>query len=145
MEWMKDKPKFKSMVNNAESKYLNRNLTERNKKSIDILNKNTVLKGSGYVYLLRCENTNFYKIGVSKIHFKTRLSGIQSGCPFLIIPIYVEYAKEYFRVEKYLHKKYKKKNIRGEWFEFNEKEVEDVINELKTKAQTQIELNFKYN
>jgi hypothetical protein len=69
----------------------------------------------GIIYIVECER--YYKIGQS-INFSNRLAGIVTSLPFKVsvthtisVPI-----NTLARCEKYLHKLYKKKHHKGEWY-----------------------------
>jgi predicted GIY-YIG superfamily endonuclease len=97
-------------------------------------------KGSGYVYLIKCEGVNYYKIGISKSTPKNRLSNLQSGCPFKLDYVTIVHCDHYSLIEAQLHRKYRDKNIRGEWFELSPTDLIDVIEFLNEKSTKQITL-----
>lgn len=85
----------------------------------------------GYVYLLIDELSNYLKIGVS-IDVNTRLSGIQSSCPYEIYCIDSFICRNPYNEEALLHKKFDYLRHRGEWFKFDE----DIIKEFALRTTT---------
>jgi len=87
------------------------------------------MKNKKYLYLIRCGNSNFYKIGTSE-NPEERLQILQAGCPYPLTLIYKErFNKPAKIVEKFLHKKYQSKRKIGEWFEFSKTEIEQIQQE----------------
>ncbi len=114
------------------------------KKSINIIRddykSNFFLKGSkdvkiqnsnndNKVYVMIDHNTGFYKIGRS-VSPKIRERTLQSEKPTIEMLFNFNKKKE---SETYLHKKYNKKRIRGEWFNLTKKDLEYIYNYLKTE------------
>lgn len=83
--------------------------------------------GPCYVYLMLDNNTNFYKIGMSK-NPKTRESTLQSEKPTIEMIACKKYPSREFAYafEHFLHKYFAKKNIRGEWFNLDSIDVNDL-------------------
>lgn len=84
--------------------------------------KNNLLQ-SNCIYIIKNLNTNYYKIGITDyIDRRFRQLELQSGCKLEMIDWYLLdlcnnlTAKE---IEKILHKKYKKYNVIGEWFDID--------------------------
>jgi len=71
------------------------------------------------VYIIKCQNTNFYKIGVSD-YIEDRLKNLQTANPTKLILISGFICKERFKLEKIIHKEYEDKRKIGEWFEIND-------------------------
>ena len=75
-----------------------------------------------YVYLIRVQDTNLYKIGSSK-NPKGRMKSLQTanGAPLeLINSVKCEH---YWKVEKAMHRKFNSKLTMGEWFSLEEGDV----------------------
>lgn len=81
----------------------------------------------GYVYLIT--DGRKFKIGKSK-DFEVRLRQLKKANPELK-PLVIAKVQGYDNVEELLLAKYHSKRIVGEWFSFNEKEVNAVIKYLK--------------
>jgi hypothetical protein len=90
------------------------------------------------MYVIHAKSTIFYKVGISKNPI-SRLSELQTGCPFKLILIGTWYFREPSKMEKYIHLDLKKSGVheRGEWFRFEEKEINEFKKELN-------ELSHKY-
>jgi len=118
----------------------------------DIINKDDILKEKrkrdhqkrkpkvGYVYLVKCEGTDFYKIGISKSTVKNRLSSLQSGCPFKLTLLHKVHCNHYSLLESELHKKYSKHRGIGEWFKLSDSLVLCVISDMNDQANKQLKL-----
>ena len=76
----------------------------------------------GYVYLLRCADTPYYKIGRTKQKDpEVRIRAIQGICPMEIVKLKVKKTGNVSSLEKYLHRKYKDRHHRYEWYTFKSK------------------------
>ncbi len=81
---------------------------------------------AGYVYLLKAEN-GLYKIGRSKTP-DVRIRDITKAvAPFDIQIIHTAYYPDCYRAESDLHKLFREKRRRGEWFELSDEEVMALI------------------
>lgn len=83
------------------------------------------LESTGLVYLIRCSGSNCYKIGFTQADIRLRLSDLQTGCPFELIPIFAYLCPFCWEVEKTLHTMYRENCVGGEWFRLTSKEVEE--------------------
>jgi hypothetical protein len=74
-----------------------------------------ISKDKGGVYLLSCGD--FYKIGLSK-DINSRLSGIRTSNPLPVelVAKYSSFDRDYLRLEKHLHEKFKDSRHLLEWF-----------------------------
>lgn len=75
-----------------------------------------------FVYIMYDERTGFYKIGRS-VNAEYREKTLQSDKPVIIL---IEKWVASAVVEGILHRKYKEKRIRGEWFELSESDLDDI-------------------
>lgn len=100
-------------------------------------------KTNGYVYLIHCKETTFYKIGISKNSYGARLSQIQSCCPFELEMVHVIHSVNYLNLEKELHYKFKDKRVRGEWFDLDQASLNTVMKYLQDAHQSQMQIDFK--
>ena len=76
----------------------------------------------GYVYLLRCSDTPYYKIGRTKQKDpEVRIRAIQGICPMEIVKLKVKKTGNVSSLEKYLHRQYKDRHHRYEWYTFKSK------------------------
>lgn len=88
---------------------------------------------SGYVYLLSMweDDTNLYKIGVTKNDIDKRIKSLQTGNPSEILLINSYKSENYRRVETMLHHYYSSSNKRGEWFTLEREKVKDFTNKCE--------------
>ena len=75
------------------------------------------------VYIIKCNND--YKIGYSS-NFKKRIKHYKTHTPEMTVVFYSEVINA-FDIESILHNKYRLKNTKGEWFNFTNEEIIDVI------------------
>lgn len=81
-----------------------------------------------FVYLMKDESNGFYKIGISnKPEYRERT--LQSEKPTIVLLKAKEFPTRTIAesIESALHKAYSEKRLRGEWFELDNKDVDDVI------------------
>lgn len=81
----------------------------------------------GFIYLIKCEGTHYYKIGITTNRPETRLRILQTSLPFdlkMVISCEKDFVSE---VEKRLHVTFKEHHIRGEWFLFSPALIMKVI------------------
>lgn len=85
----------------------------------------------GCVYILKKENEDLYKIGVSQNPAR-RIRDIKAILPFEVDIIFIssELDKVY-DLEFIIHKKFKDNNVRKEWFNIYEEDIVILINILK--------------
>jgi Meiotically up-regulated gene 113 len=81
---------------------------------------------TGYVYLIHAVGSSYYKIGKS-IEPSRRILQIQPAMPFECE--FVKIWPSYFMsdAEKYMHSQYSTYRRNGEWFEFNRKDIFDIL------------------
>lgn len=89
------------------------------------------LEKSCFIYLMIDTTNNFYKIGISNnpVH---REKTLQSEKPTIELLAFKEYPNRRIAltIEKSLHKLYKSKRIRGEWFELTSENVGEITKTL---------------
>lgn len=73
------------------------------------------------VYIVRFQNTETYKIGITK-KLKKRISQLSTGSPHNIMIEYFIATEHYKSLEKHFHKIFKNHRVKGEWFRFNKEE-----------------------
>jgi hypothetical protein len=85
-----------------------------------------------HVYLMHDTTNDYYKIGIS-IKPEYREKTLQSDKPTIELICSKEYPDRGIAksIENALHINYKVKHIRGEWFELNSSDVENIIKTLK--------------
>ena len=139
-EWMRNDEAYRSKFKAYRIKSLQDTI-----KSISVRDRIPLQrkKVNGYVYLVHCKGTTYYKIGISKLNYHLRLSGIQSGCPFELEMIYVIHSNDHRNLEKELHDKFKDKRVRGEWFDLDEASLNTVMKYLQDTHQPQMQIDFE--
>lgn len=85
-----------------------------------------------YLYLIRCINTDFYKIGITN-KIDIRLQNLQTGCPLELKIVFVAVAdmgdflgREITYLEAFLKNNYKSQLERGEWFNLSYENISDL-------------------
>jgi hypothetical protein len=133
-EWVKkDLPyKEKSIQQSIEGL-----ASKRRRVTIERANEN------GYVYLVHCLGTEFYKIGMSKIDYEARLSTMQSGCPYELILVDAIHSTRYKSMEIALHHMLKAKRVRGEWFNLDESSLKEIKSYFNNNSQPQSKIEFE--
>lgn len=91
------------------------------------------------IYLLKQENTNLYKIGITKKNPKLRILQLQTGNAIPLILVETFETKHDFKMEKCLHAEFSLKQKIGEWFELDDYEVDSFFDICSRKEET---LNF---
>jgi hypothetical protein len=103
---------------------------KKNYSGINISNKNKF--PDGFIYFIRCQNTTFYKIGVSKKP-KRRICDIDSYLPYDLEILSIHYFKNVYDVEKEVSKILEKNKIRREWYELSIEQAKDIMIFLHNK------------
>lgn len=100
-------------------------------RSVDKIDNSTSLEIC-YVYLMHDTSNGFYKIGISNKP-KYREKTLQSEKPTieLITAKKFPVRKIAESIEKSLHQVYSEKRLRGEWFELNKNDIENITESLK--------------
>lgn len=104
------------------------------------------MKNKKYLYLIRCSNSNFYKVGSSE-NPEDRLRKLQVGCPYPLSLIYKHPFKKAHKIEKFLHKKYSDKRKTGEWFELSGTKSVNLIrlkSDIELMRETQVDILPNY-
>lgn len=100
------------------------------------------MKKGGYVYLLSdLGKEKTYKIGVTRGDIEKRIKKLQTGNSGEIHMVRYYQTEIPFFIEKHLHFKYNRENIRNEWFELEDneifmfkqhcEEIEEIYNSMK--------------
>lgn len=91
----------------------------------------------GYVYLLSEMGDNLrYKIGITKNPVKKRLSQLSTGNSNNIDILYTYKSKNYKKIERILHTKFKNDRLHLEWFSMTDEQVFSFLNEAKKADET---------
>lgn len=104
------------------------------------------MQRKGYIYVIgsKCEKYP-YKIGLSKSSPARRLNDLQTS-HWANLKIFYESPQLSFieAVEKALHDKFKKKHVRGEWFNLNKRDIAYIANNiLGVAAEVAAKLQIK--
>lgn len=89
---------------------------KRGYSGISKVHANKVLEG--YVYFIRCNGTNYYKLGVSTNPYN-RIQAIDSNCPQELEILSLHKLKNPYKVEQQFAELYLKYNHKKEWYIFN--------------------------
>lgn len=79
---------------------------------------------NGFVYLVKAENTSYFKIGKSKHPYK-RLTQLQTGSPIPLTIVERVFSLNCCNLENLLHNHYEAYQVRGEWFDLPDECVRD--------------------
>ena len=93
------------------------------------------------IYLVNAENTNLYKIGYTSVGVETRLKALQTGSPHKLNII--KQSDGSISKEKYIQNWFYYKKTRGEWFQFNDDDVKNVIDMMLDKKEYLTESKIK--
>ncbi len=87
---------------------------------------------TGYLYIIHCIGFPYYKIGITTGKPQSRLRSLRPGLPFELDLVYAVKVNNVHAEEALLHQKYAGNNVRGEWFNFTDSELEYLQCELAT-------------
>lgn len=83
-------------------------------------------KPAGYVYIIQdVDFSNRYKIGRTN-HPKRRINKFEVTLPFKTELVHILRADNAVAAEGYLHKRFAKERARGEWFDLNEAQLQEI-------------------
>jgi len=105
---------------------INQYYIEKNTPKIEV--KKERKKELGYVYVI--EANKVYKIGKT-INIETRFNNFITDNPYKFNLITNIKVSDYIGVEKRLHKKFKDKLVRGEWFDLSKNDILKINNILE--------------
>ena len=100
------------------------------------------IKSKSGVYIIKFQNTDKYKIGITK-NLKSRISQFSTGNPDNIIIEYFIATKHYKSLEKHFHNIFKNNKMKGEWFKFTTKDLQELKSTLVVLAKS--DLFFVYD
>lgn len=102
--------------------YVEYSREEKRRKSEENEKKYVIKNNNGYIYIIK---ERYYKIGRTK-RFPERPFQVQTELPHKSEIIYYCEVNNYNDVEKQLHKRFKTKKMNGEWFNLDEKDIENL-------------------
>ena len=100
-------------------------------------NERILNKLVGYIYVIHCTTTDYYKIGQSKSSVNSRLTSMQVGCPFELEVITCREVRNYLALERQLHADFADCSVRGEWFKLSVEDLQ-VIDDVLTSNGTDL-------
>ena len=80
--------------------------------------------GAGYLYLIHCAGTTYYKIGITAAEPIVRLQGLQVGCPLKLELEWAIQIPDVCREEVGIHEALADVCVRGEWFNLTDGDVD---------------------
>jgi hypothetical protein len=89
---------------------------------------------SGYVYLLRMDDTDYYKVGVSAGDPKIRIATLQTGNPIELHLIAASEQDQPYRIEHDIHDALDGYQVRNEWFKADREVIHRVFRDYTTMA-----------
>ncbi|MEH2201239.1 GIY-YIG nuclease family protein [Nostoc sp.] len=92
----------------------------------------------GTVYLVNAKGTNRYKIGYTNRPFEQRLTELSGGqSPFPLIATKTILVEDAQTIELGLHHKFTSFRKHGEWFEFDNRQLKEVIKTMDKATKQQ--------
>lgn len=88
---------------------------------------------AGQIYLIHAESTIRVKIGYSD-NPRSRISTLQTGSPYFLRLIKTWMGS--FRIEQELHSRFAGNQVLGEWFEWPELTIEQIVQKIDTEIQS---------
>jgi hypothetical protein len=86
----------------------------------------------GFIYLIHAKDTKRYKVGLTTRTPEQRLAELNSSqSPYPLELIKVIETNNVTETESYLHKRFALQRRHGEWFEFNDWQLREVITEFE--------------
>lgn len=98
----------------------------------------------GKIYVIHMSTTHYYKIGLTSGSIQRRIKELQTGNPFLLIPILELSVLNMRLAETILHQKYHEHRGRGEWFYINPdhdkypESIENILHYIKISLNEEI-------
>lgn len=96
---------------------------------------------TGYIYVIGAAGMQAVKIGYAA-NVEARLSGLQTGSPFPLTVLWQQMVSDAKSAEDALHKRFRDKRIRGEWFDLGPDAVRIVREACNTVAPVPFSRRF---
>lgn len=77
----------------------------------------------GYIYLIQCGNTTYYKIGITHGDIYKRLQTLQTGCPYKLKLVMMFLTPDAETLEAETHEMLNENKVNGEWFDLCDPQV----------------------
>ena len=95
------------------------------------------------IYLIKAQDINLYKIGISK-NAVNRVKQLQTGCPYQLELMSIYEPKKFpYKIEKIMHRSmsiYKKDedsiSLMGEWFDLQIKDINEFLLNCESAEKT---------
>jgi predicted GIY-YIG superfamily endonuclease len=112
------------LANPDIKEYINVNMDERKNNTLSIASDwiRAASKKSNYVYLIRADN-GLTKIGIS-YDVERRLYTLDTASPVRLSLLFFFEPSNAVKTEKYLHIKFDKKRVKGEWFNLSDSDID---------------------
>lgn len=94
-----------------------------------------------FVYVIHCVGFPYYKIGMTRNNVKSRMGAHQASLPFELEVEFAVWVEDAYEVEHTIHRLHTGKQIRGEWFMLDDKDLDTIkreITELKWAKDSRI-------
>lgn len=91
----------------------------------------------GYIYVLKADGSDFYKIGKSK-EYTDRIKKLRIQLPFKVGIYCVFKTTSTDEVERLIHDQWKENRVNGEWFKIDEDQIEQLKYFISNLAYAQI-------
>jgi len=102
------------------------------------------IKEKGYLYLIECNN--YYKIGITQ-NIEQRLLQFKTFIPMDVELIFKEKFNYIYKskIERELHKEFKHKHYKGEWYNLNKRDIDKIKQRLNGYKQMDISKEKYYD
>jgi len=80
------------------------------------------------IYLIQQNNTNLYKIGITKKDINERIKELQTGNANQLVTIHEFATKFGYKLERAIHCYFNSKKFSSEWFELSNEDINNFLN-----------------
>jgi len=84
-------------------------------------------KTDGYIYVLNCTGSTYYKIGITRGNIEGRIQSLQTGCPYKLQLVMMFWTNEPEQLEARIHNQFNERCVNSEWFDLNPQTYCDLI------------------
>ena len=86
-----------------------------------------VLSNEGYIYVIHCDGSTYYKVGITRNNAEGRVQSFQTGCPYKLRLVMMFRSNEIEDLEARIHTQFADRNVIGEWFDLDPQAFCDLI------------------